>query len=287
MLSNSRIKSIFLCIIAIILAIIVLIQIISVSAVNIDAEKGMKVPIIMYHSVLDSERRSGDFVISTKTLENDLLYLRQNGYSPIFISDLINYVNNSGTLPQNPVVLTFDDGFYNSLAYVLPLLEKYDMKASVSVVGYYSKVNSECPDKNPSYAYLTWDDILDLLRTKRIEIGNHSFNMHSHTKKRAGSKKNKYESEDDYYSLFLRDTLNLQDMLKTNCDYQPYFYTYPFGFYCEQSEKYLKQMGFKATLTCEQRMNYITKDPECLYLLGRYNRPSGISTEAFMKKVLK
>ena len=41
------------------------------------------------------------------------------------------------------------------------------------------------------------------------------------------------------------------------------------------------------TTGCEEKCNYITRDPECLFLLGRYNRPSGISTWEFMKKALK
>lgn len=287
MLSISKLKSISLAITAIVLATIVIIQAIIASLSKYNKQPGIKVPIITYHSVLEDVQKPNDYIISVEQLECDLKYLRNHGYTTILMSDLINYVYNNGTLPEKPIILTFDDGFLNNLTNVLPLLEKYNMKANISVVGYYSYLNSEVKDRNNVFAYLTWDDILDLLRSKRIEIGNHSYNMHSKTSRRAGSTKNSNESEDEYYSLFLRDTLNLQDVLQQKCGYTPQFYTYPFGLYCEQSEKYLKQIGFKATLTCEEKNNYITKEPSCLYLLGRYNRRNNMSTEVFMEDVLK
>ena len=46
----------------------------------------------------------------------------------------------------------------------------------------------------------------------------------------------------------------------------------------------MKDLGFKATLSCYERMNYITREPECLFQLGRYNRHGALSTEEFMKK---
>ena len=44
-------------------------------------------------------------------------------------------------------------------------------------------------------------------------------------------------------------------------------------------------MGFVAALTCKERVNRLTGDPEQLYDLGRFNRPSGVSTQAFMDRV--
>ena len=280
-------KKILIYFFAISLAIIVLIGVISVSVTAIENSKGIKVPIIMYHSVLNDESKANDYSVSKITLEKDLIYLQDNGYSTIFISDLINYVYKDKELPEKPVVLTFDDGNLNNLTYVLPLLKKYNMKANISVVGDYTEKYSIVKDDNPAYSYLSWDDINQLSRSKRVEIGNHSYDMHENNSKRAGSTKNKNESYEDYLNVFISDTEHLQMELYENCKIKPYFYTYPYGFHCEESEVILKNLGFKATLICAEKMNYITKSPDCLYLMNRYNRPSGISTEEFMNKALK
>lgn len=286
MLGNSKFSNFLLYLLTIVLATIVLVGVITVSAQQLENSKGIKVPIIMYHSVLKDDSRSNDYIISTATLEKDLIYLIDNGYTTIFISDLVNYVYKDIPLPEKPIVLTFDDGNLNNLTYVLPLLQKYDMKANISIVGDYTDKFSQIEDSNPAYCYLKWDDISELVKSGNIEIGNHSNKMHTADYKRMGSRKNKNESYEDYLNKFICDTSTVQDKLKKNCGITPEYYAYPYGFYCKESEEILKNMGFKSTLICNERMNFITKSPECLYLLNRYNRPSGISTKDFMKKVL-
>ena len=45
----------------------------------------------------------------------------------------------------------------------------------------------------------------------------------------------------------------------------------------------LKDMGFQAALTCEEKLNYITGDPEQLYHLRRFNRPHGKSLQSILQ----
>ena len=168
------------------------------------------------------------------------------------MSDLINYVYNNGTLPEKPIILTFDDGFLNNLTNVLPLLEKYNMKANISVVGYYSYLNSEVKDRNNVFAYLTWDDILDLLRSKRIEIGNHSYNMHSKTSRRAGSTKIQMKVKMNIILIF-KGYIKSSGCVTAKCGYSLNFIHIHLGFIVNRG-KYLKQIGFKATLTCEEKI---------------------------------
>ena len=96
---------------------------------TVSAEDSLNVPIIMYHSILADTNKSGKFVITPKQFEEDLLFIKENGYEPIFMQDLINYVYKGTSLPEKPIILTFDDGYYNNYLYILPLLKKYEMKA--------------------------------------------------------------------------------------------------------------------------------------------------------------
>ena len=99
------------------------------------AEEGVFLPILMYHSVLKDPSKTGKYVITPESLEEDLRYLQQHGYRTVVMQDVIDFVYNGVQLPEKPVVLTFDDGFYNNLTYLLPLLIEYDMKAIVAPVG--------------------------------------------------------------------------------------------------------------------------------------------------------
>ena len=89
-----------------------------------------RVPIIMYHCILKDEKGRGKYTISKKLLENDLKFLKDKGYTTVFASELAKLFKNGDEIPEKCVILTFDDGYYNSLVYALPLLTKYDMKGS-------------------------------------------------------------------------------------------------------------------------------------------------------------
>jgi len=282
-----KLKKMFLYIIIGLFVIIIAVSAIKASASVLSEKKGIYAPIIMYHSVLKDENASGDYVVTPITLEKDLIYLKENGYTTVFISDLINYVYDDAVIPEKPVIITFDDGMLNNALYVLPLLKKYDMKAVFSVVGKYTQTFSDSGDRNPNYSYMSWADISDLKKTGRIEFGNHSYNMHTNDANRRGSLIKPNENYLDYRNILISDVMKLQDDLDSKCDVVPEFYTFPYGFECDEATEILQTLGFKATLGCKEKPNLITKDTNCLFDLNRFNRPSGVSTGDFMNKALK
>jgi peptidoglycan/xylan/chitin deacetylase (PgdA/CDA1 family) len=250
-------------------------------------EEGIELPIIMYHSVLKDTSRSGDYIVTPDTLKSDLEYIKAKGYTSITMTDLINYVYNDFSLPEKPIIVTFDDGHYNNLGYAVPLLKEYDMKAVISIVGEYTDKYSETGETNLNYSYLRWEDIKNMIEDGTIELQNHSYNLHSNTNGRNGSMKKYGETFETYTNIFTSDTMKLQNEFKENTGYLPNTYTYPFGAVSKGTTNILKEMGFKASLSCTSGVNIITKDKDCLFLLKRNNRPSFISSEKFFEKILK
>ncbi len=242
------------------------------------------VPIIMYHSVLESPKKKTKYIVTPAQLDEDLRWLYENGYTTVVMQDIIDYVYEGKALPEKPVMITFDDGYYNNLIYAVPLLEKYGMKAVISVVGSFSDMFSESKDMNPSYAHLTWDDISELAASGTVEFQNHSYGMHS-TEPRKGVSKLKTESSEEYKAIFSADVMQNQEKLSRYSHTTPTTYTYPYGYSSDESEEVLKRLGFLATLSCYEKLNYITHDSDCLYLLGRFNRDSRLSTASFMAKI--
>ncbi len=241
-------------------------------------------PIIMYHSILKDPARAGKYVVSPETLENDIAYLKEHGYTFILSQDLINYVYHDGSLPQKPVILTFDDGYYNNYYYAFDILKKHDAKAIISPIGIECERYSETIDENPNYAHCNWENLKEMCESGVFEIANHSYNLHEYGKRR-GAGKIDCEDESIYKNIFVTDTLKAQKNLESNTGCKILAYTYPFGSFCSESEDYLHEMGYRITYTTEDRNNTVTKDPESLYKLTRYNRPSNISTADFMAKI--
>ena len=139
-------------------------------------------PVIMYHSLTEP---TNDYQLSPAAFGQDLAYLQSHGYESVTVRQLADYTRGIGELPAHPVLITFDDGFYTNLSAALPLLEQYDMQAVVSVVGRYTEELAPADPHVERYSYLTWDDIWALLDSGRVELGSHTYDLHTNDK-RAG-----------------------------------------------------------------------------------------------------
>lgn len=246
---------------------------------------GILLPVLMYHSI--AELPETDFCVTPDTLKNDLQFLKENGYETVSAEMLIQYTLGNGTLPAKPVMLTFDDGLYNNLSTALPILEAYQMCAVFSIVGIFTDVYAPDAPHNPNYSYLTWSDIQQCVSSGIIELGNHTYDMHcNQNSSRKGCSIMPGESEETYHNILYHDTILLQNRFQEQLHMLPVIFTYPYGFVSKESIPVLKKLGFQMTLTCLEQPNYITNNPECLFGIGRYNRPGNCSTSDFMKRVL-
>lgn len=200
------------------------------------------------------------------------------------MSDLIDYVYNKTPLPKKPIVLTFDDGYYNNYTYIYPLLKKYNAKAVISIVGAYTDLYTQSADVNPEYSHLSWDNVEEMMDSGLVEFQNHSYNLHSTDQGRNGSKKKSNETEKEYAKFLTEDLLLLQNEFTEHTGYTPLVFTYPFGSVSEASFDVIKQLGFKASLSCENKTNYIKAgDKECLFMLNRFIRTPELPLSSILK----
>lgn len=243
----------------------------------------IELPVIMYHAILKENKKNNKYIVSPDLFERDLKYIKKKGYTPVFMKEVIAFAEGSGTLPEDPIVITFDDGYYNNYYYAYPLLKKYNMKAVLSVVGKMSDEFSENIDRNPGYAHVTWDDILEMHLSGYWEIQNHSYDCHTY-EKRNGVSQMKGESDSSYDSFLCSDVMALQDKIAYVTGVAPTTFTYPFGAFSENTDAELRKMGFKATLSCTEGVSTIKKgDPSCLYRIKRHLRPPDVSPEDFFE----
>lgn len=255
----------------------------AVQQASVEVQEGIQLPIIMYHSMLKEGK--GKYTITPDTFEGDLRYLKENGYSTINMQDLLDYVQGGPALPEKPVMLTFDDGYYNNYLYAFPLAKQYESKIVISPIGYYTDQFSKADANHATYSHMTWDQIQEMMDSGYVEFQNHTYNLHSSDGKRLGAKKLRGESLADYTALLTEDITKMQEEMQEHTGYTPTTFVYPFGAISDAAVPIVRSLGFSATLTCESRVNTITRDPESLYGLGRYLRPPGQNSADFFKKI--
>lgn len=239
--------------------------------------------VLMYHSIRKGVE--SDYSVTPETLASDFSYLRENNYHSVSPEDLVRYVYDGIPLPEQPVLITFDDGFYNNLAYALPLLEEYDFHAVVNIVGEFTEELAPPDSHIPAYSYLTAADCGELIASGRVTLGNHTAYLH-HRERRNGCAISKGEEESRYHALLWADLSHLQNFLMEKLSVKPYIFAYPYGFTCIESVPVLKEMGFLMTMTCTEHRNRIVQgDGDSLYGLGRYNRRGNLSTTEFFYQI--
>jgi len=255
----------------------------SVSGEVVKPPEPVNLTILMYHFLNDI---SGDYAITPGEFERDLAYIRDNGYTTVGVSDIIDFVYDGKPLPKKPVMLTFDDGYYNNYYYGLPLLEKYDAKANISILGEHTEKWSDNYYEDLKSGHVTWWQVDAMRRSGRFEIGNHTYNMHALGKYRKGCARAKGESVSDYQHALGKDLEKLQTLLSDKCGITPDFFAFPYHEVSEEAFVVLKAIGFRAAFTGSGKTNVLTPgDTECLYNLKRVNRTRLKPAEAILKSV--
>lgn len=252
------------------------------------ADTAVLLPVAMYHSVTDVGDSPGQYVISPSMLENDLNYLSEHGYTTVTVNDLIAYVMDGASLPEKPVMLTFDDGYYNNYCNAYPLLQKYDMRAVLSSVGALTEQFSQTDDleEHEAWSYCTRAELKEMADSGVIEMQNHSYNFHT-LDQRKGCLRKSGENTETYRAMFIDDTQQAQDLFTEIGIAKPICYTYPYGALNEETEELIGQCGFTVSLSCEEGIASIVHDPACLRRIRRFNRDGRVTSEQFWGKVLK
>ena len=249
-------------------------------------EEKIPLPIIMYHSLLKDSKMQNDYTISPDIFENDLKFLKNNGYTTITVNDLINYTYSDNSLPEKCIMLTFDDGYYNNYYYAFPLLKKYEAKAVISPIASMVEKFSKEENISVSYGTIGNKEIAEMLKSDCVEIQNHSYDLHRLTP-RKGIKQKQGESVDEYKSSVSEDIIKAQKYFTDNISYTPQCFVYPFGAKSTLTEGIIKELGFKCTLNCTEKMNYVSKNPDSLYELGRFRRDGNESIESLINRMYK
>lgn len=59
-----------------------------------DLSEPIEIPIIMYHGLIENRSCQNQYMISPYCFEDDLKYLKENGWNTIFVSELVDYLKN-------------------------------------------------------------------------------------------------------------------------------------------------------------------------------------------------
>jgi peptidoglycan/xylan/chitin deacetylase (PgdA/CDA1 family) len=90
--------------------------------------KGKKLSILIYHQVLADFDPMRPCEVTAEQFETEVVRLKTY-FNILTLRDAMQKLHH-GTLPKNPAVITFDDGYENNASVALPILKKHQVTAT-------------------------------------------------------------------------------------------------------------------------------------------------------------
>ena len=246
-------------------------------------------PVLMYHH-FDTEFFDST-VVSPERFREQMTALRDAGFHTVSIPQVIDYVETGAPLPDKPVLITMDDGYASNLTVAAPILEELGMCATVFVIGAYEG-ETRSPNNGwslfiPRFSY---QEALPWAEKGVLDFQSHTFNMHLLVRdgfsSRDGMLRMPGESAGDYRQALLSDGAKArqrreEDGLPTALN----ALAFPFGYYDVELDGILREAGYAATFTIDERLNRLLPGhPESLRMMGRINVTDFMSGEKLVKR---
>ncbi len=115
------------------------------------------VPILMYRHI-SAAPESADFVerelsVAPEDFEKQAAWLKSEGYQSISLASVLLYTQGKFTLPDKPVIFTFDGGYQDAFDNAVPILKKYGFTGSFAVITQFPGIRTS------DSSYASWDAI--------------------------------------------------------------------------------------------------------------------------------
>lgn len=185
------------------------------------------VPVLLYHHVQPNEdiaeKKQQNISVDAEVFVKQMEYLVSRGYHALTLQEFFSGL--SETLPEKPVVLTFDDGYEDFYTWAYPVLKKNGIRATVflptGLVG--------------NQGYLNWGQIEELKGSGLVTFANHTW---SH-KSLVGIPEEEVRNE----------IATAKTQLEEHGMGPVEFFAYPYGSENQTVEKVLKELGTKGAFT--------------------------------------
>jgi peptidoglycan/xylan/chitin deacetylase (PgdA/CDA1 family) len=244
-------------------------------------EQKIKLPILMYHHVATVDKLpKTDKVgiglrVSPAIFEKQLQALQSKKYTTVNSFQIQDYLDGKLALPENPILLTFDDGFKDNYDNAFPLLRKYNMTGDFAII----------TSVLGSGEYMNWDNLKEM-KNARMGIASHT---HSHCTSALKNGKKGYqespveESQKPCSKFATQEKLTTGQLkyefgeskkqLETNLGIRVSHLIYPFGFYNQQAKDIAKSLGYSFATTVEPQGDNYTDFAANPYNLERKRVP--------------
>ena len=184
----------------------------------------------MYHYIsappAGADRLRLDLSVAPEDFAAQMRWLAEHNYHSITLTDLYYYLAVGAPLPDNPMVLTFDDGYVDHYQNAFPILQQHHFVGTFFVLA--------GPADAASPRYMTWDMI--------AEMSQAGMDIEAHGRDHVDMRRR----PDDYLYFQI---VGARQAIEAHTGKPAPFYAYPSGQYDPHLLRFLDQYDFWMAVT--------------------------------------
>lgn len=246
---------------------------------------------LSYHDVQLTLDDPEGMAVTQDRLIGQFSWLREHGYRPVSVEDLLAAREGRKPLPEKAVLLTFDDGYRSFHSIVLPLLKAYNYPAVLALVGSWLDVSAgstvQYGDQPVAREhFLDWEQLREIAASGLVEFASHSYDLHHGvpanpqgnqqpvtTARIYDAASGRYEDAGAYRERLRADFVANAELLKNRLGVSPRVMVWPYGEYNGVAVELAKAAGMPLSLSLGGAVNAHIDGPviDRMLILGNPN----------------
>lgn len=228
---------------------------------------------IAYHDVEDRDPDQAVVAVRTERLIEQLAWLRENGYQPVTVDQILAARNGGPELPAKAIMLSFDDGYASFYTRVMPILRSYNWHALLAPVGSWVDTPLNQPvdfagTPRPRSDFLTWQQVREIAQSGLVEIAAHTDANHkgvlanpqgnlqpAATTRRFDPATHRYETEAQFQARMRTDVTAISNKIRAVTGKAPRVWVWPYGAADGTSLAVVGEQGYQMALTLEDGLD--------------------------------
>ena len=245
------------------------------------------VPVLMYHNIADEPN---DMTVTPETFRMHMETLAENGYTTVTLDDMVNYVYYGGELPEKPVLITFDDGYYSNYEYAYPVLSELGMKAVIFTVGTSFGKTTYLDTDAPITPHFGEKEAKEMTNSGVISLQSHTYDMH---RSENYEKNARYdmgqlagETEEEYIDTVREDLIMSREFLENLREDNVLALSYPKGKITDNAARIAVEEGYTVTFSTNWGVQELVRGlGQSLYAVKRNHISNDVTSERLLEIV--
>ena len=209
------------------------------------------VPILVYHDLAPLAK--GRMVMGAKGFEEQMRYLKANGYRVITLKEYVEFVSLQRQLPKKSVLITFDDGYRSFVRYAYPVLKELGFSATLFIYTDYVAAGGNA---------FTWPELK--------KLSDEGFAIQAHSKSHGDMVRANAEGAAEYDKRLEAELVQPKALFQKNLGYAPDIIAYPYGRQDDAVVRRTKERGYVAAFTVRRQGSQSFVDPHRIHRIQIY-----------------